>query len=72
MKTRLQYFNNLPDEVKQKAISNMQNAQGINANDFLIQKCESLEEAIYGAFIFFNTAEGFNYWQNISIKYGNQ
>lgn len=71
MKTRIQWFNGLPEEVKQQALRNYQNNiyGKLKEPDFL-QRFNSLEECLSNSFVFGKTAEGRQYWLDVISREG--
>jgi hypothetical protein len=61
MKTRLEWFDNLPQELKGKALANTKALE-------LQSKHKSLKESLLHAFVWSYSPEGFDYWDEIYIK----
>ena len=57
MKTRREWYQLLPEDIREKAIKN---------TDYLEGKCESLHRALNGGFTFSISPEGSKYWNEIS------
>ncbi len=72
-KTRLQWFNNLPEDVRQKALVNFQNNYpDSDMRMRLLHKEEAkFEECIKASFVLSKTPEGENYWAQIIYLYEN-
>jgi hypothetical protein len=66
-KTRLQWFNNLPEDVRQKALANFQNHYpDEEMQQRLLHREESnLEDCIKGSFTFNQAKEGADYWEEV-------
>lgn len=64
MKTLKEWLEELPTEVKEKALNNVYKLN-INPELALRYREESLKSAIMGAFIWMETEEGNDYWYNI-------
>lgn len=66
MKTIKEWFNLLPNSIKELAIKNCISCQG---EEFLnTYKTSSLADALYNAFTFSETEQGFSYWDKIAIE----
>jgi len=62
MKSTKKWFESIEDpEVKRKALKNTR-------KDELDKKEPSLSDALYGAFMWGNSPEGFGYWKDIETK----
>jgi hypothetical protein len=62
MKTRLQWFNELPKDISEKAIANAE-------NDMLGLECNNMTQALEGAFFWEDCPEGYRYWIDIYNAY---
>jgi len=63
--TRIQYFNNLPEEVKHKAISNYQNEFKQLSSDMLKFEFPNIETCIKESFNIHESPEGAEYWEKL-------
>jgi hypothetical protein len=61
MKTTREWYNELPNDIKIKALANTK-CTTIDSND------ASLSEALLGAFLWADTPEGMNYWGEVYDK----
>ena len=62
MKTIKEWFKELPPNVRQKAIANMDKRD-------LTKRCDSLSSAILTAFYWADSKEGHYYWEEQYTKY---
>lgn len=71
MKNRIQHFNNLPADIRNKAINNYEADCTSNKKsvDFTSRFYHSLEYCLTCSFTFNDTPEGFSFWENICITY---
>lgn len=67
MLTRLEWFNTIEDEdIKRRAIGNTQDQaewRGFTY-DTLLDKCDSLNDALTSGFVWSHTPEGTTFWAN--------
>lgn len=71
MKNRIQHFNNLPADMRNKAIANYEaNQKEKNLPvDYTDRQYHSLEYCLHCSFTFRDTPEGHSTWENICITY---
>ena len=67
MKEGIEWLNELPQDIKEKALRNA-NDDNINYGNSLKKEYNSLSDAIKGLFIWSQTSEGVDYWLNIATK----
>lgn len=65
MKTIEEWYNELPEDVREKAINN-------TSESLLKERDESIEDALFGGFTWAETPEGHKYWENIKNNYLKQ
>jgi hypothetical protein len=75
MKTRKDFFEELPEPYRTQAINNTNEQAKITNSltidrryDGLTQEAKSLEQALGGGFRWLDSPEGFNYWNDVVIK----
>lgn len=68
MKTRRQWFNTLPEDIKLKAMKATKKNYGVDYAECMKTKCSSLEESILFGFTFSENG-GFFYWDDVIKKY---
>lgn len=64
MKTRLQWFNELPSNISEIAIAN-------SDTGMLTLTCNSMTHAIEGAFFWSDSPEGMQYWKDVYMAYNS-
>ena len=71
MKTRFMWlYDTLPTAIFHQATQNLMSEMGSQGETFLTEMCPNFYDAMWGAFTFSKTEQGFHYWADITYKYG--
>lgn len=70
-RSRIQFFNRLPEEAKHQAIINYEaHCDKISVPvDYTCKPYDSLDHCLSSSFVFEETAQGQDYWTGVVLKY---
>lgn len=66
MRTRKEWFDLLPEDVREQAMKNVISENGIDYQEFMLLKHKNMWSCLNASFVFEFTNEGDRYWSKIA------